>query len=51
MEAKLLMFYILSKFTVEPCDKTPKKIEFLPDLMSLSIELKKEIFVELKPRK
>jgi cytochrome P450 family 9 len=49
MEAKLLVFCILRKFTIQTCDKTPKSIEFVPDMFTL--QLKEDIFVEFKKRK
>lgn len=49
MEAKLLIFTILSKFTIEVCDKTPKKLEFISSFGAF--EFKEKIFVELRPRK
>lgn len=48
MEAKLIIFNILSKFTMEVCDETPKELEFVPGVMSF--EYKKKIFLEFKPR-
>lgn len=48
MEAKLLIFYILTKFTIEICDKTPEKIEFKSPFGFF--ELRNDIFVELKRR-
>jgi cytochrome P450 family 9 len=47
MEAKLLIFNILSKFTIEVCDKTPKKLEYVA---SSSFDFKEKIFVELCAR-
>lgn len=49
MEAKLLVFNILSNFTIEVCDKTPEKIELLPSFTQML--LKDRIVVEFKPRK
>lgn len=49
MEAKLLLFNVLSKFTLEICDKTPKKLEFSRKFADIGFAEK--IFIELKPRK
>lgn len=49
MEAKLLIFNILSNFTIESCDKTPSKIELLPSFSQML--LKDNVIVEFKPRK
>jgi hypothetical protein len=49
MKAKLLIFSVLSKFTFEICDKTPKKLEFVKKFAVFDFE--ERIFVELKPRK
>ncbi|CAG9811403.1 unnamed protein product [Chironomus riparius] len=48
MEAKLLLFNILRKFTFEVCDKTPEKLELAPSLTNF--ELKSPIVVALKLR-
>ncbi|CAO1439250.1 unnamed protein product [Diamesa serratosioi] len=47
VETKLLFFKILSNFTIEDCDQTPKEAKFKLGLMS---SLEKPIYVELKPR-
>jgi cytochrome P450 family 9 len=49
MEAKLIIFNILSKFTIETCDQTPKELKLAGTFGQF--ELKEKIFVELKPRK
>ena len=49
MIAKLIMFTILSKFTIEVCDETPKQLKFVPSLFTFEYESK--VFLELKPRK
>ncbi|CAG9811404.1 unnamed protein product [Chironomus riparius] len=48
MEAKLLIFNLLRKFTFEVCDKTPEKFELAPNFANF--ELKEKIFIELKLR-
>ena len=48
MIAKLVIFTILSKFTIKVCDETPKKLKFVPSLFTFEYESK--IFLELKPR-
>ncbi|CAG9811407.1 unnamed protein product [Chironomus riparius] len=48
VEAKLLLFNILRKFTFDVCDKTPEKFEFKPIMRHF--ELKHLIYVELKLR-
>lgn len=50
MEAKLLIFNILAKFTIEFCDKTPVKLEIKPNLFG-PFEFKEDIFLELRLRK
>lgn len=49
MEAKLLIFNILTKFTIEFCDKTPVKLEIKPILFG-PFEFKEKIFLELRIR-
>lgn len=49
MEAKLLLFNLLSKFSFEVCSKTPEKIEMKSALGQLG--LKENVFVEYKLRK
>lgn len=48
MEAKLIIYNILTKFSFEVCDKTPTKIEYIPSVAFL--EHKNKIFLEFKPR-
>lgn len=48
MEAKLLIFNILRKFTIEACSKTPKKLELAKKIGQFVF--KDPIIVELKPR-
>lgn len=48
MEAKLLIFNLLSKFSIEKCDKTPKNIKFNSQFGQFTF--KDKIFVEFKPR-
>jgi cytochrome P450 family 9 len=45
MEAKLLLFNLLSKFTVENCDATPKVITFTADM---NRRVKEQIFLNFK---
>lgn len=49
MEAKLLVFNILSNFSIEVCEKTPEKLELLPSFTQML--LKDRIVVEFRPRK
>ncbi|KAG5670375.1 hypothetical protein PVAND_000645 [Polypedilum vanderplanki] len=49
MEAKLLIFNVLSKFTMEVCDQTPEKLELIPSMTEITF--KKAICVEYRPRK
>lgn len=49
MEVKLLIFSILSKFSIEVCDKTPLKLELIPSFSQLL--LKNSIIVEYRSRK
>jgi cytochrome P450 family 9 len=49
MEAKLLVFSILSKFSIEVCDKTPQKLELQPSFSQLLF--KNDVIVEYKLRK
>ena len=48
LEAKLLIFNILTKFSIETCDKTPKTLKFVPNVMGF--EFTEKIYVELRPR-
>lgn len=48
MEAKLLIFNILRKFTFEVCEKTPKQLEYGRCLASF--DYKESVYVELRPR-
>ena len=48
MEAKVLLFNILKKFTFEVCDKTPGNLELKPNFAFF--DLKVPIFLELKLR-
>ncbi|KAG5667582.1 hypothetical protein PVAND_015559 [Polypedilum vanderplanki] len=48
MEVKVLIFKILSKFTFEACEKTPKKLKAKPSLTEF--QFTEDIIVELKPR-
>jgi cytochrome P450 family 9 len=48
MEAKLLLFHILSKFTIEVCDKTPSKLTLTATVL---IDFVEKLFVEFKLRK
>lgn len=48
MEAKLVIFTILSKFRFKMCDKTPKQITFIA---SLTMAVRENIFVEFEIRK
>lgn len=45
LEIKLVFFTILSKYTIEVCEKTPREVNF-----SQSMAYKEDVFVELKPR-
>lgn len=49
MEAKLLIFNILRKFTIEVCDKTPERLEFSNKTGQFGF--KYPLFVEFKARK
>lgn len=49
MEAKLLLFNVMSKFTFDVCDKTPEKLEMKADFGQLG--LKENVVVEYKLRK
>lgn len=49
MEAKLLIFSILSHFSIEECEKTPKKLELVPSFSQFL--LKNSIIVEYRLRK
>lgn len=49
MEAKLLIFSILSEFSIEICDKTPQKLELVPSFNQML--LKDNIIVEFELRK
>jgi hypothetical protein len=49
MEAKLLLFNVLNKFTFEVCDKTPEKIDVKSALGQFS--LKENVVVVYKLRK
>lgn len=46
LEAKMLLFYILSKFTITKCDETPKKLELATGLTGF----RNKIEVNLKMR-
>ncbi|CRL03840.1 CLUMA_CG016440, isoform A [Clunio marinus] len=48
MEAKLLMFNLMSKFNVEKCDKTPEKVTYEPNLF---FRIKEKIYLRFKLRK
>jgi len=48
MEAKLLLFNILRKFTFEVCDKTPEKLELAKKIGQFLFT--NPVVVELKPR-
>lgn len=48
MEAKLLLFNVLSKFTIEVCDETPKKLTMKTTFQFGIVE---KIILEFKPRK
>ncbi|CRL01990.1 CLUMA_CG015341, isoform A [Clunio marinus] len=47
MEAKLLLFYLMSKFNVEKCEKTPENVYYEPNM---SFRIKEKIFLKLKLR-
>lgn len=49
MEAKLLLFNVLSKFSFEVCDKTPEKIALKSSLGQFA--LKENVVVDYKLRK
>lgn len=47
LEVKLVMFTILSKYTFEVCEKTPRKVTF----SASPLAYKETVYVELKPKK
>ena len=47
LETKLAFFTILSRFTIEVCEKTPKQFTYTASPVSF----KEDLYVELKPRK
>lgn len=46
LETKLAFFALLSKYSIEVCDKTPAELKY-----TMTTALKDPVFVELKPRK
>lgn len=46
LETKLAFFSILSKYSIEVCEKTPKELKY-----TMTTALKEAVHVELKPRK
>lgn len=48
MEAKLMLFYLLSKFSVVKCDKTPDNITYDA---SLNMRVKETVYLNFKLRK
>jgi cytochrome P450 family 9 len=47
MEAKLLLFNVLSKFSMEVCDKTPMKLTMKK---TFQFGIEEKVFLEFKPR-
>lgn len=47
MSAKLVIFKLLSKFTIDVCDKTPKKMTYQPNL---TFKLNETIYLNFVPR-
>lgn len=47
LETKLVFFTVLSKYTIEACEKTPKEINYAASPLAF----KETVIVELKPRK
>lgn len=50
MEAKLLLFNVLSQFEFNPCEKTPEKLE-MSSALTGQMGLKENVIVEYKLRK